>query len=185
MQEDHFEIPKPIPVNAPRPTFKQTLLFPHLHSPSECEALDYINNMTNQLRFECCLVNCAPLMRYAKEKYGAAGKGGITTAQVRKWLTLHPHHIPSSFRGRTFEIDHIIPDVCGGSNWPSNYMIVSKAVNLYFGSNLCKKKKRFVGKAGWRAASDFARWTSLKARAFVEFGAFDPVADHFLVARSR
>lgn len=155
--------------------------------PVEPTAREWIDSMTDELRFQCCLVNCAPLMAFAREKYGDAGIGGMTTTQVRAWLKKNPEHIPHRFRDTPFHIDHIIPDLCAGSllNWPSNFMLVPKSVNLYFGSNVSAEKKRFVGKGGWQAASDFARWAGLKARAHVPYGQFDPISDHFLASRSR
>lgn len=155
--------------------------------PVELSAREWIDSMTDELRFKCCLVNCAPLMAFAREKYGDAGIGGMTTTQVRAWLKKNPEHIPRPFRDIPFHIDHIIPDLCAGSllNWPSNFMLVPKSVNLYFGSNVSAEKKRFVGKGGWQAASDFARWAGLKARAHVPYGQFDPISDHFLASRSR
>ena len=153
----------------------------------EPTAQQYIHNMTDTLRFQCCLCNCPQLMQHAREKYGDAGTGGMTTTQVRAWLKRNPEHIPPYFQDTAYHIDHIIPDLCGGSllNWPSNFMIVPKSVNLYFSSHVTAEKKKFVGKAGWQAAADFARWAGLKGRCYVPYGQFDPVGDHFLASRSR
>jgi hypothetical protein len=147
----------------------------------------YIKNMTDSLRFECCLGNCAPLMQFARENYGNLGQGGMKTSQVRAWLKKNPEHIPFEFRGGAkFHIDHVIPEafnpIC---NWPINYMIMPASVNLHFGKYVTAEKIKFVGKENFQAASEFARWCGLKSLAHVEFRQHDRMTDHFLVQRSR
>ena len=141
--------------------------------------------LTKEQQFACYLGNCAPLMMYARERYGEAGVGGITTRQVRAWLKANPDFVPEHLRGVEFHIDHIIGDGVGGQSWPLNYFIMPKAANLWFGGWLTLEKRRYVGMHAWTAATCFTMWCAQKSRATLPFGNFDPVEDKFLSKRTR
>lgn len=141
--------------------------------------------LTKQEQFQAYLGNCAPLMNYARRCYGDDGLGGITTRQVRAWLTANPQFIPDHLQGQEFHVDHIVSDGVGGQSWPLNYFLMPASINLLFGSWLTIEKRRYVGIPAWSSAVNFSTWCSQKARAVLPFGKFDPVGDKFLGKRSR
>lgn len=141
--------------------------------------------LTKEEQFASYLGNCAPLMMYARERYGDAGVGGITTRQVRAWLKANPQYIPEHLRGADFHVDHLVSDGVGGHNWPLNYFLMPKAANLWFGGWLTIEKRRYVGMPAWTAATNFSSWCSQKSRATLPFGVFDPMTDKFLSKRNR
>jgi len=152
----------------------------------EPTAEQWINNMTDITRFQGYLGNCAPLMKHAREKYGGAGQGGMSTTQVRAWLKKNPEHIPDAFKSIKFHIDHIIPESLNPvANWPSNYFVMPTNVNLHFGKYVNKDKLSYIGRHNFQSASEFCRWCGLKSLAHVEFKQHDPVSDHFMVRRGR
>ena len=169
--------------NLPEPEDISDLVEP----PPEPTAREWIDSlMTDQLRFECYLGNCAPLMKHARENYGTAGQGGMSTTQVRNWLKRNPEHIPAALRDIKWHIDHVVPESLNPvANWPSNYFIMSTKVNLYFGKYITKEKIAYVGKSHFQMASEFCRWCGLKSKAYIEYKQHDAVTDHFLVQRSR
>lgn len=141
--------------------------------------------LNKEQQFACYLGNCAPLMLYARERYGDAGVGGITTRQVRAWLKANPQFIPDHLRSIEFHVDHIVGDGIGGQNWPLNYFLMPKTANLWFGGWLTLQKRQYVGMPAWTSATNFTMWCAQKSRATLPFGTFDPVADKFLSKRSR
>lgn len=141
--------------------------------------------LTKEQQFNCYMGNCAPLMLYARDRYGDSGTGGITTRQVRAWLKANPQFVPEHLRAVDFHVDHIVGDGVGGQNWPLNYFLMPKTVNLYFGVWLTIEKRKYVGMPAWTAATNFTMWCAQKSRATLPFGTFDPVADKFLSKRSR
>jgi len=141
--------------------------------------------LTKEQQFECYLGNCAPLMMYARERYGDLGAGGITTRQVRAWLKANPQYIPEHLLGIEFHVDHIVGDGIGGHSWPLNFFLMPKTDNLWFGGWLTLDKRRYVGMPAWTAATTFTMWCAQKSRATLPFGTFDPVTDKFLSKRSR
>jgi len=151
----------------------------------ETNAFNAPTPLTKEQQFACYLGNCAPLMLYARERYGDAGAGGITTRQVRAWLKANPEYIPEHLRGQDFHVDHVVGDGIGGHNWPLNYFLMPKAANLWFGGWLTIDKRRYVGMPAWTAATSFTTWCAQKSRATLPFGTFDPVSDKFLSKRGR
>lgn len=141
--------------------------------------------LTKDQQFDCYLGNCAPLMMHARERYGDAGTGGMTTRQVRAWLKINTQYIPAHLQHCDFHVDHIVGDGIGGQNWPLNYFLMPKTANLYFGGWLTIEKRQYVGMPAWTAATNFTTWCSQKSRATLPFGSFDPVSDKFLSKRSR
>ena len=156
-------------------------------SEREPTAREWIDSLiTNELRTLCYLGGCAPLMTYAKEKHGSQGQGGMTTAQVRAWLKKNPDCVPHALRNVAWHIDHIVPECYNPlGNWPTNFFIMPKTVNLYFGKYLTQEKIKYVGTSHFKSASEFCRWSGLKTKGLLEYKQHDPVTDHFLVQRSR
>ena len=72
------------------------------------------------------------------------------------------------------------PTVLKSDHWVANYFIDTVEVNRYFGKYLPKEWDSYVGKDAKQQAETFARWVSLRAKAAITFGSFDPVADYFL-----
>lgn len=153
----------------------------HCVSPSLKEPVA----LTKEQQFESYLGNCAPLMLYARDRYGESGVGGMTTRQVRAWLKANPQFIPAHLVDIDFHVDHIIGDNVGGHSWPLNYFLMPKAVNSWFGGWLTVEKRKYVGMPAWSAATNFQMWCSQKARSSLPFGSFDSVDDKFLSRRSR
>lgn len=152
-----------------------------IRTPTYAPILD----LKKDQQFAAYLGNVAPLMLHARERYGQPGSGGMTTRQVRAWLNAHPEFIPAHLAGIEWHVDHIIGDNVGGHNWPANYFLMPKNVNLYFGAWLTLEKRRYVGIPAWSAATGFTVWATQKARATLPFGAYDPIEDKFLSKRSR
>lgn len=179
----------PPPFFKTRPRATRRGLSKPLSAPSQSERTAALAApslvLTKQEQFEAYLGNCAPLMNYARECYGDAGLGGITTRQVRAWLNTNPQFIPNHLQGQEFHVDHIVSDGVGGQNWPLNYFLMPASINLLFGSWLTIEKRRYVGMQAWSSAVNFSTWCSQKARAIMPFGKFDPVGDKFLGKRSR
>ena len=144
-----------------------------------CGAVDvktYIESMTAERRFECCLANCAPLMAHARTKYGQEGSKGMSTTSVRAWLKQNPQHVPEYLKNVAFHVDHIVPDSLNGSlNWPLNYMLVPSNVNQHFSGFYTREKEAFVGKHNVKIAKEFAKWVTLQSKTRVEYGKYDPV----------
>ena len=141
--------------------------------------------LTTEQQFACYLGNCAPLMLHARERYGDAGTGGMTTRQVRAWLKANPQYIPEHLRSVDFHVDHIVSDGIGGQNWPLNYFLMPSETNLWFGGWMTLQKRQYVGMPAWTGATNFSMWCAQKSRAVLPFGTFDPVADKFLSKRGR
>lgn len=162
-----------------------TTLTPKQRERAESPSLKVPVPLSKPQQFECYLGNCAPLMLYARERYGEPGSGGITTRQVRAWLKANPSYVPEHLRDTDFHVDHIISDGVGGHSWPLNYFLMPKAANLWFGGWLTIEKRRYVGMYAWTAATNFTMWCAQKSRATLPFGTFDPVSDKFLSKRGR
>ena len=62
-------------------------------------------------------------------------------------------HDPSSFekvrltlQHKLIQVDHIIPRALGGTDHPSNYMLMYRSINIWFGGFFSREKQTYIGK---------------------------------------
>ena len=146
-------------------------------------AEQWMQQMTDVMRYELYLGNIPELVKHANEKY----VNGMSTRQVRAWLSKpeNKHYIPRYLEGTNWAVDHIISDSIGGISHPYNFFMLPRVLNNSFSGWATLQKRQCVGMAAWSKAVDLQRWYSLKAKGLVNLSQFDPVTDHHLVQRSR
>ena len=144
-------------------------------------AEQWADRMTDSMRHELYLGNIPELVKHANDNY----PNGMSTRQVRAWLTKFPKHVPDYLEGSNFAVDHIISDSVGGVSHPFNFFLLPRVLNNRFSGWATLEKRRCVGMAAWGKALDLQRWYSLKAKGIVNLSQFDPVTDHYMVQRSR
>ena len=103
--------------------------------------------------------------------------GGVSTKDIRKWLSAHPEFIPDHLKDIAWEVDHIISDGLGGIPWVFNYYMMPKSDNDHFNEFMNKEKKRYVGATVFAAAKSFARWYRARSLMFVQCGRYDMKLD--------
>ena len=148
---------------------------------------------SHQLEHYCG--NIPQLIKYARDKHGQPGKGGMDQAAIHRWYRMPGHwkrYMPKAFQHLNFgkgdndlQVCHIVADAIGGHPWPYNYVIATRQTNIHFKQYFPKEWRDYIGEQAYTHATTFHRWATQTTQATLPYGKFDPILDRILAKRKR
>lgn len=129
-----------------------------------------------RVQHDAYLGNHAALLEYARKLYeqrlssSKAGLPHFSTSDVIRFFRTNPKEMPESFSAREFgvgsddlQVCHVVSRALGGSDWPYNYVLCTRAINVHFSKYMTREWESFVGKDAVQKAQEFAKMVATSA----------------------